>query len=214
MQLGVAAAVAGDAAEARYRWRRALALDPHHPRLLFDLALLELRHGDDAALESALADLATAGALEPRTLALAGAQEILAGRQRGMRFVEAAEPRARGLSADQVADLATELRRSQRDLEGDALECWAQREFARGHASVQAWHDAVRSYRQALRLAKSHGAGGAGSLGLEYAAALVLDGRVDDARAELGGATRSADELAACPPWTAEALRAAGLQPR
>ena len=85
--------------------------------------------------------------------------------------------------------------------------------MARSHLEAGKAGDAVRSYRQALRLAALHEEGGRSSMWLEYVAALLLDGDLERARSELGTwkPASDANEIDALPEWARTALRSSGL---
>jgi hypothetical protein len=88
--------------------------------------------------------------------------------------------------------------------------------WARAHAATGDAAAAVRSYRQAkrclnLELVKNAPARWHASLHLELAAALCLDGKLDDARRELDGVVHSVSDLVRLPAWAGQALMSANL---
>ena len=93
----------------------------------------------------------------------------------------------------------------------DLLEARAHLLWARQHAEAGRFGDAVRSYRQCLRVTREHFAGGALRVRLELAAALAADGREDEARAEVAGLRPREADRAALPAWTASWLGRLGL---
>jgi tetratricopeptide (TPR) repeat protein len=74
----------------------------------------------------------------------------------------------------------------------DLFEARAHLMWARQHAALGRFEDAVRSYRQCVRVTRDHVEGGAPRIRLELAAALASAGRKDEARTELA-AVRSRD---------------------
>lgn len=213
MQLGLAHARGGRVAPAREAWRTALELDPNHPGLLRNLALLEARHGD---VEQALQYLAQTGAPAERALrdwAVAALRDLDV--TRGWELFARADERLSELSAERAHDAARKPMEGLSEAEANALEGSAHVSWAREHAERGSASDALRSYRQARRcLAQSDAAGATSwsrALRIEYAAALVLAGEPESARAELSGLRARPDELRRLPTWAGQALMDAKL---
>ncbi len=214
MQLGWNAALRGDVAEARKRWTRARELDPEHPKLARNLLQLALRSNDRAELDRELALDASKNLIDKETRVGLAINAIFEGRELGLALLANDDATLANSSSDELVARADSLRKSGDPVLADALECQGQKGFARDLAVGGPYHDAVRVYRQALRLAKAHGSIAGDPLHFEFAAALALDGHADEARAELGDAKLSAAELAALPSWAGEALFKSGLLAR
>lgn len=211
-QIGWNSLVLGERAEARRAWERALAIDPTQPAALRNLYALALRSSERDELSSALdaarrsltnaelVDLAVNGTLAGRELAFVALQTLVPdlATQDGL----ALEELGKSLAASGQTKLA------------DALECRMDQTSARDFAAQGAWHDAVRLYRQALRLSKKHGEDAGSPLRLEFACALARDGQGDDAKQELAGTRWTPDELALLPEWAGAALVEFGLLAR
>ncbi len=213
MQLGLAHVRGGRIAAAREAWLRALELDPAHPGLLRNLALLEARHGE---LEQAERYLAQTDAPRERALrdwAVGALREL--DLQRGWELFARADERLAALDAERAHDAARRPLDGLSEAEANALEGSAHVSWAREHAERGAPSDAVRSYRQARRCLAQVGSDGATSwsraLRLEYAAALALAGERDAARSECAGLRARPDELRRLPTWAGQALMDAGL---
>ena len=96
----------------------------------------------------------------------------------------------------------------------DGLESRAHRTWAREHMRAGRFADAVRSYRQDLRIARDYAVGGPLRVRLELAAALLAAGRESEARQEITGLEPSARDWAALPDLARERLRATGWFPK
>jgi tetratricopeptide (TPR) repeat protein len=89
----------------------------------------------------------------------------------------------------------------------DLFEARAHLLWARQHAALGNFDDAVRSYRQCVRVTRDHVDGGASSVRLELAAALSAAGRKDEARTELDAIRRDPPDRDGLPAWVGDALR-------
>ncbi len=89
----------------------------------------------------------------------------------------------------------------------DLFEARAHLLWARQHAALGNFDDAVRSYRQCVRVTRDHVEGGAPRVRLELAAALAAAGRKDEARTELDAIRAASPDRDELPPWAAESLR-------
>jgi len=196
-------------------FERVLRLDPTHPVAIQNLGTLALNAGRVNAglayfdalpahrapsqewLERLAALLALRGVddasdalflrLDPST-ANAGAEQCLA-------FSKAAELDAR----DKLV-----------------VEAWkerAQLRWARRHAADGRFADAVRSYRQALRISEIHGIDPRRTR-LETSAALRLAGRADEAAEIAFGIEATPEDLAAVPEWARAPLHEAAKEAR
>ncbi len=216
MELGNAWARRGRIEEARAAYGRALALDPGQPRLLLNLATLEVEAADAAAalvyverlerdgrLADGWLDAAALSALEHLDLATARA------------LLRRSHPGWGALEAQEAWERAQELERESPalalSLEGLAHLEWAREQIAAGDPAT-----AVRSYGQAVRgFARASAEAGEArvppALRLELAAALLLAGHREPAALEAAGGASSGPELARLPAWAAAALMEAGL---
>jgi len=202
MQLGTLAARAGEPEEALADFTQAAALDPSHPGLLQNFITLFCELGRTELALSALAELQATHPQPGAWIAERGAQAWLAGHEGTARALFGKSsvfelPEAPGVCFAQ----ARERRQHGELILADCLESAAQRGFAREHAAAGAWADAVRSYRQELHISADHVPHGARSVRLELAAALALDGKLEDARTLALELAPSAAELAALPEW-------------
>jgi O-antigen ligase len=199
--------------EARAAWTHAAVLDPANPVVPRNLARMEALIGDVAECERWLRRLDLA---VPTMLRGYGFEALRQMRiERGWELLARADARFAGLSAQRAFDLAPQVAADELDRDRLALEGSAHVAWAREHATAGDAATAVRNYRQAKRCLNLRAEGvepeWSPRLRLELAAALCLDGRLDDARAELEGVARSARDLAALPEWAGEALLRAGL---
>lgn len=204
VQSGVLAAGDGDAASARDAWQRALRLAPERSGLEQNLLVMEARLGSDA--EFAAAAERAKGRVERARIETIGANEVLAGDDRaGLRLMGFAG--VPDLTA--APELLYERARSAGDAPGvlaKALETLAHLRWAREHVERGDHAAAVRSLRQALRLAP-----GAHTWRLELAAALWSAGDRDAARAEVERADAKAGDWTKLAPWAGDVLFQAGL---
>ena len=218
--LGVLRAQAGETVAAAKLLARASELAPTDPAVLRDLLLVSVEGYDETRmLESAQALLALpsppAGGDQHAWVRELALRLFIAGRpQAGQALLESAAPDLDLTDPDRDYALGRKL-----DAEGsDALLAdaalatanllWAEQDVERGN-----FETAVRLFRQALQIARLHPdlPGGDAPLRLEYAAALVLAGKAEEARAALlEGEVRPLhwSHLAA---WAGQALLDAGL---
>lgn len=187
-------------------WESVLVVRPHRVEAIMQLALARLKSGD---LPGARETYERARALDPghpgieRNLRLLDLQE--GAFDTGREWLDGSDPSAEVCYA-----------RSQRERAGgdpllaDLLEARAHLLWARQHAEAGRFVDAVRSYRQCLRVTRDHVSGGAPRVRLELAAALAADGREDEARAEAGRSTAYVAEWGSLPAWARTTLQAAG----
>jgi O-antigen ligase/Flp pilus assembly protein TadD len=220
VQLGGLRANAGRAADARALWLRAHELQPERESALRNLALLEARAGNAQASGAWLERLQHEEPGRPTSdhdswLRETAAGELLRGREGSARILfERFDPGRLDGPAEKVYAEAQGMRESSAPLDegiADGLECLAHTLWAREHASAGRFADAVRSYRQALRLSSILRAGGAPRLRLEYAAALLRDGQEDKARSEVEAAAALPADWVGLPEGAGEALLEAAL---
>jgi len=184
-------------------WSRVLELRPFRVEALMQIALARLKSGDPAGAREAYE---RARSLDPghpgieKNLRLLDLQE---GALVGVReWLDGADPPAEGCYAR-----SQEERAGGDALLADLLEARAHLLWARGHAENGRFSDAVRSYRQCLRVTGDHISGGAPRVRLELAAALGADGREDEARSEIARVRPSDADRAALPAWASEWCR-------
>jgi thioredoxin-like negative regulator of GroEL len=212
MQLGLACLKAGKDVEASIHWEDARALDPRHPGLAWNLATLALDEGRVESAERLLEGLEAAKRLDPtRARSLAARLELEGKEKSAAALWSRVAPDVASAGPDKSFQLSRERRTAGEERLADALELRAQRGYARQHAQQGAWTDAVRSYRQALRLAATPTPV---ALRIEYAAALAAAGKADEARAELAAIDGWAGELARVPDWARDELRKPDWTPR
>lgn len=228
VQLGIVEERLGNPEAAREAWTRALELDPGHPRVLRNLAQLELdssevdRLPDDA--RAYLRRLEAAGLLDRDWLRDRCARELLAARfERAEELLAMLDADWGSLGPTQAHGIAEQLEESAASdpnahpsharlrvgLRVLAQARWARRDFA----SQENWDQAVISYRHALRLARDAGHPGPPVLRFEMAAAQLLAGDPDGARGTLEGLEADAVSLRQVPEWTSRALIDGGLWP-
>ena len=207
VQAAKADAQLGRLEDARRRWRYALALAPGDAGVLNNLMRAAAFAGE---IEEALAWHAEAG-FEPDRLAVLGfallqeAADVDGARQLFAR----ADARYRGLSTQGAHDLAAVLEDEGQPDRARVLRGYAQLVWARQHAAQGDAGSAVRSYRQALAglgMPTPDGPRAPARTRYELAAALVLAGRPDEARAELPPPPHDARLLRDLPAWAGEAL--------
>jgi O-antigen ligase/tetratricopeptide (TPR) repeat protein len=211
MQLGLLAAVSGEPGQARPYYRTALDLDPGHPGVLQNLAVLELEDGQVDAGLGYLDRLASVHAPAAQWVADLAARLYLEGREHESDAVmERVDRGIAQLRPEEAYARSKVERRNQRTLLADALDSRAQRTWAREHMRAERFKDAVRIYRQDLRITRDYVQGGALRPRLELVAALLAAGRDDEARAEAAGLHPKASDWAALPDFAAGRLRATG----
>ena len=214
MQLGLSWARADDPSEARPYYLAALALDPGHPGLLQNLATLEFDDGNIAAALDYLDQLSRSPPA-PQELADFAARLYLRGREaESDALMQRGEPALVSPAPDAAYAAAKEYRRAGRATLADALESRAHRTWAREHMRAGRFADAVRSYRQDLRIARDYADGGPLRLRLALAAALLAAGRESEARQEVDDLQPSARDWSALPDFARERLRATSWFPK
>lgn len=215
MQLGLSWARADDPAEARPYYLAALALDPGHPGLLQNLATLEFDDGNIAMALDYLDRLSRIRPPAPQELADFAARLYLRGREaESDALMQRGEPKLASLAPDAAYAAAKEYRRAGRATLADALESRAHRTWAREHMRAGRFADAVRSYRQDLRIARDYADGGPLRPRLELAAALLAAGRESEARQEIDDLQPGARDWSALPDFARERLRATSWFPK
>lgn len=185
-----------DPATVARHWTGVLQHRPHNVEALMQLALARVKSGDFGGAREAYE---RARSLDPGH----------PGIQKNLRLLDLQEG-ALGLgdpSAEECYARSQKERTGGDALLADLLEARAHLLWARGHADGGRFADAVRSYRQCLRVTAEHITGGAPRVRLELAAALAADGREDEARAEVDGVRPSDADRAALPAWAAEWCR-------
>jgi tetratricopeptide (TPR) repeat protein len=211
MQIGLLAARAGEPEQARPYFLDALKTDRDHPGVLQDLAVLELEDGN---LESGLDYLDRLSRIRPPSVAWISdlaCRLYLRGEEREYDAVmQRADPTLVHLNAERAYALSKEARTQQHALLADALESQAQRAWARDHMRNGRYKDAVRIYRQDLRITRDYVEGGAPRLRLELAAALLASGREDEAKSEAGELHPKPRDWEVLPDFAATRLHATG----
>jgi O-antigen ligase len=193
---------------ARAAYARVLALDAKHPGALQNMGTLELNTGHPAKGLAWFEKLPAHRAPTSAWLEELGARLALRGVDDSAEAVFArADPKLAALTPEQCFGLAKELRKTDRPpFLADAWEARAHLGWAREHAAAGRFNEAVRSYRQAVRLCTTH-VEDPRRPRLELAAALVLAGKTDEARTQVEGLVPTPEDLAAMPKWAAEPLR-------
>jgi tetratricopeptide (TPR) repeat protein len=188
-------------------WTHVLKVRPHRVEAIMQLAFAHLRTGEP---ERAREEYRRALALDRthpgivKNLRLLDLQE---GRfESGREWLDEADPSPETCFARAKAE-----RDGGDALLADLLEARAHLDWARQHADAGRFEDAVRSYRQSLRVTRDHVAGGARRVRLEFAAALAESGRESDARTEIADLGTRAGDREALPRWAAERLARLGV---
>jgi len=192
------------------RISRRARLSPTHPRLLENLARLEILKGDPIQGAELLQRRLGLGALRPELARFFGAQLILRGAWRaGAPFLTGAE--FEDLHPTPLNERYQELRKQGPEHEADALRCLSQLLWAREHVEAGNFELARRSYGQALRATRKLKPLGAAALRAELGALGLLEGEFETARTQLKGVTLTPAEREALPAWATQALESAGL---
>ena len=214
-QLGVDAARNGRPDEARALWERALALEPGHPRVLRNLARLDVETGDAERGLARLDELERLGCLDPRFREGLAAELVLGGRTRaGRALLVAGDPSLAGAIPEALWARA-EAAEAAGDAERESVfRTLAHLGWARQQADAGRFDVAVRSYRQAVLSTVRAGGSGAPALFAELAAALCADGRRAEAEERLRGVALAPESLAELPAWARDALSDAGFAVR
>ena len=200
VQLGLAQLEAGAPDEADRSWSRAQALDPGHPGVLWNRMTLALETERVADAAQLCDTLERAGRLDrERLVQLAARLEIEAHTASAQFGWTHALPEVASAGPDRTFQLARERREAGDTLAAAALELRAQRAWGREHADAQRWDDAVRSFRQLLRVAATGGRTPSPRFVFEYAAALSLAGK--DGASEVAGLALDAAGFASLPEW-------------
>ncbi|MBL8858198.1 MAG: O-antigen ligase family protein [Planctomycetes bacterium] len=199
---------AQDPDRARAAYERVLHLDPAHPVAIQNLGTLAFNEGRVAAGLAWFERLPPARALSRDWLEHLAARLALKGIDDAAEalFVRV-DPAFANASGEEcmVHAKAAEAAGRGKDVV-DAWKARAHRRWARGHALIGRYGDAVRSYRQDLYLCEIHGFAPRRVL-LELAAALQRDGRTEEARSRAAGLEPSAEDLAAMPDWARTTLQ-------
>jgi tetratricopeptide (TPR) repeat protein len=211
VQLGVLAATSDRSEDARRDLERALALDPGHPGVLRNLATLAFEEGRTDEGFALLARVDARHAPDASSLVDLASSLYLRGREAAADALFARiDPELAPSSAEKAHAIAQREKEAGRARVADAASARAQRIWARGHAAAGRWDDAVRIYRQELRISRDHAPGGAPNVRLESAAASLRAGDEEAARAMIEGLEPTAEDRARLPAWAIEALRARG----
>ena len=211
-QKGFALARADRLDEARPAWEAALALDPHHPKILGNLARLEMTTGHTEQGYEYLVRLRINGCLVPEWLETLGTELLLEGRiDAGRTAFAELDDRMVAANAGEIDALAQDAKRLGNQRRADALRSLAHLLYAREQVADNELPTAIRSYRQALLPTRDYIVGGAPLLRLELAAAELRDGRIEEARRTLEGNTPSPLDVEELPSWAAVTLAEAGL---
>jgi hypothetical protein len=198
-----------DPPRAKELYERVLALDAHHPAALLDIGTLELDAGHPREGLARIDQLPAHRAPSREWLEELAARLVLKGVDDSAEAVFArVDPALADPTAEQCIAHADEARKANRPpILGDAWEARAHMRWAREHAASRHFTDAVRSYRQAVRLCTTH-VQVPRRVFLELAAALWLAGKPDEARAQAGDLVATPEDIAAMPDWAAAPLRA------
>jgi O-antigen ligase/tetratricopeptide (TPR) repeat protein len=210
MQVGTLHAREGDTREARAFYDHARELDPLHPGLLQNRVRLELLDGRIEQGRDILTLLSEHAPPEHEWFERFGAELLLRGLDREALVVFQRIGEMRTEDGTSLWQRSKELRDQERGTLADGYEAQAHRAWAREHVEAGRYHDAVRSYRQCLRLTSVFDARGALRVRMELAAAAMLDGDEDEARERLADERPSAADWAALPSWAGERLLATG----
>jgi tetratricopeptide (TPR) repeat protein len=197
----------GTPAAVRAAWEKVLEVRPESFEAHAELGIALARGGE---LQGARAELAHALALDPghpgvkKDLERVNLELDLAkGRlEAGRPWLDGADP----IPEECYARSRKERAGGDRVL-ADLFEARAHLLWARQHAALGNFDDAVRSYRQCVRVTRDHVEGGAPRIRLELAAALAAAGRKDEARTELDAIRSASPDRDALPPWATESLR-------
>jgi len=209
IQIGLLAARAGSPEQARPYLLKVLEIDPRHPGALQNLAVLELEDGELEAGLGYLERLALVRGPDDAWLTDLACRLYLHGRERESEaLMQRIDPKLVQLSAEEAYALSKDERAKQHALLADMLESRAQRWWARDHMRAGRYKDAVRIYRQDLRITRDYADGGAIGVRLELAAALLASGRTDEARAEAEKLHPKRCDRDALPSFASERLRA------
>lgn len=190
-------------------FERVLRLDAAHPVAMQNLGTLALNAGRVAEGLARLDRLPRSRAVSKDWLEHMAALLALRGVDDAAdALFERVDPATRDASAEQCLVFSKRAETEARDsLVVDAWKERAHLRWARSHAADQRFGDAVRSYRQALRLSEIHGIA-APRLILETSAALRRAGRDEDAARMAAGHVPTPQDLSAVPDWARETLRA------
>jgi O-antigen ligase/Flp pilus assembly protein TadD len=193
-----------DPATVRADWERVLALRPARIEALMQLALAELREGDAALARETWERAQRLDPGHPGIRRNLRALDLQEGRfDAGREWLAGEDPVAESCFARAKAERA-----SGDTILADLFEARAHLLWARSHADAGRFGDAVRSYRQCLRVTRDHVDGGARRVGIELAAALAADGRESEARQQLGSISPTPADLERLPDWATARLSA------
>lgn len=203
MQLGNLRAAAGDFANARTAYERALRLDPWHPGLLENRLTLLSRTGTLAETQGALEALRSRKSVSAEWLRNRAFSAWLHGNEASSRwlFAQAAlEPWPEG--PEQAYAIYQQRKKDDDKLAADFFESIAQRGFARAKAEQGRYEDAARNYRQDWMITRDRLPGGAPRVRWEFAACLLAQGKQEEAEQLLDGLQPVAD----LPEWARKLL--------
>jgi hypothetical protein len=151
--------------------------------------------------------------LDRESEAVLARADASAGSNSGSNSGSKSGPALASRTAEECWALSKDARKEKRDEIADAWEARAHLRWARDHAEHARWAEAVRSYRQALRVCTIHVEVPV-RVRLELAAALLMNGRDDEARAQAQGLAPTPEDWDALPAWAATKLRDAHISPR
>jgi O-antigen ligase len=209
IQIGLLAARAGSPEQARPYLLKVLEIDPRHPGALQNLAVLELEDGQLKAGLDYLDRLVRVREPDGAWLTDLACRLYLHGRERESdALMQRIDPKLVQLSAEEAYALSKDERAKQHALLADMLESRAQRSWARDHMRAGRFKDAVRIYRQDMRITRDYVEDGAVEVRLELAAALLASGRADEARAEAEKLHPKRCDRDALPSFASDRLRA------
>ncbi len=195
---------------AQSAFERVLRLDPNHPVAMQNLGTLALNAGRVAEGLGWLDRLPPARAPSKDWIEHLAALLALRGIDDAAdALFERVDPTTRDASAEQCLVFAKQAELDAKDkLVVDAWKARANRRWARRFAEMEQFDDAVRLYRQDLRLCEIHDFAPR-RIRLELGAALRLAGREAVAAVTLRELVPTTEDLAALPNWARGALRAA-----
>jgi O-antigen ligase len=209
LSVGRLLAAAGESARAEHAFDRVLRLDPNHPVAEQNKATLALNAGRVSAGLAWLDRMPATRAPTQDWLEHLAALLALRGIDDSADALFArVDPATAGAGAEQCLEFAKRAEEAGRDkLVVEAWKARAQRRWARRHAADGRFADAVRSYRQDLRVCEIN-TFEPRRVRLELSAALERAGRAEEARAMRAGLEPTPEDLAAVPDWARETLRA------
>lgn len=208
IQVGVGMALKGRLELAREHLERARGLDPTNPILLRNLVRLESDAGRVERAAEHLDSLESDDRLDSGWASQLASELFYEGHWRAATSL-ASRVDARIGAARTGEELYALSKEHGPGAFGEALESHAHRLWANDHAEHERYSDAVRSYRQTLRLALQAGSDPK-PVRLELVAALQRAGREKEARDEAQGIGARRGDWDDVAPWARRVLKAPG----